>query len=473
MNRFLPLCSVFTCLLQAGTADLYQKDFPPEEFKARHAKVFDRIGNRAVALVPGAPAADGFQIFRQTNDFYYLCGVETPHAYLLLDGRTRQATLFLPHRDAARERNGDRFLTAEDAEVVLSLTGVHSVFGIEELSRALARMQIKTPAPALFVPHSPAEGLAASRDELLHQMALISSDPWDGRPSREGWLIRLLRDRYPSFDVRDLSPVLDDLRLIKSEREITLIRRASQIASLAILQAMRSTRPGVYEYQLDAAARYVFLLNGAKHEGYPSITAGGTNAFMGHYMRKSDQLRGGDLVLFDYAPDYRYYTSDVTRMWPVNGAYSPDQRALCEFVLAYRDALIRRIKPGVTPAEILAGARNEMEKAAASLTLTKQIYRDAVRKMLDFRGHLSHPVGLTVHDVGSYDKLPLRTGLVFSVDPMMWIPEEQLYIRMEDVVVVTVDGVENFTASLAARPSEIEKIVGKSGIVQAFPPKGR
>ncbi len=468
IRLLIPLLALIPAAYSAG-ADLYQTDFPREEFQARHAKIFERIGDRAVALIQGAAAADGFQVFRQSNDFYYLCGVETPHAYLLLDGRARRSALYLPHRDEARERSGDRQLTAEDAELLKGLTGVDAVYGIEELARTLGGMQIKTPVPVLYFPHSPAEGVASSRDELLHQQALAASDPWDGRPSREGWLLRLLHGRFPGVETRDLSRILDEMRLIKSEREIAVIRRASQIAAQGILEAMRSTRPGVFEYQLDAAARYAFLVNGARHVGYPAIAAGGTNGFMGHYMRKSDRLRSGDLVLFDFAPDLRYYTSDVTRMWPVNGKYTADQRALCEFILAYRDALIRRIKPGVTAAQILAGARAEMEKVAASLSLTKEIYREGVRKALDFRGHLSHPVGLTVHDVGVYNNAPLRPGLVFSIDPMLWVPEEELYVRMEDVVVVTADGVENFTESLAARPEEIEKIVGVRGMVQAYP----
>jgi Xaa-Pro aminopeptidase len=455
--------------LPAGPG-LFQSDFPAAEFQARRARVFERIGN-AVAVIQGASAAEGFQPFRQSNDFYYLCGVETPHAYLLLDGRTRHSVLYLPHRDPATERQGNKLLTAEDAEEVAKLTGVDAVYGVEELARSLGAMQIKTPPPPLYVPHSPQQGIGGSRDELLHQVALIASDPWDGRPPRQAWFLHLLRDRFPSFELRDLSPILDDLRLIKSEREIALIRRASQIAGWGILEAMRCTRVGVYEYQLDAAARFVFLEHGARYDAYPSITAGGKNAWMGHYFRKTDQLKDGDLVLMDYAPDYRYYASDVTRMWPVNGKYDTDQRALCDFILAYRNALLRRIKPGVTPDRVMDDARVEMAEVAARLHLSKECYRAAVQKMLDFRGHLSHPVGMTVHDVSSYRDAPLRAGLVFSIDPMLWVPEEELYVRMEDTVTVTSAGVENFTDFLAARPDDIEKILRERGLVQLRPPE--
>lgn len=466
--------ALFTLLFMAqwaaaAGAGHYQSDFPPEEFRARHARIFDRIAADAIAIVPGAPAAQGFQVFRQSNEFYYICGLETPHAYFLLNGRTRQTALYLPHTDPDRERNAGKLSSAEDADRVRDLTGVDAVFPIEEMSRHLSRLLVKTPVPEIYTPLLPAEGVESSRDELLYQQALIASDPWDGRPSREAWFVAQLRARFPAFSIRDLSPILDDLRLVKSEREIALIRKASQIAAWALLEAMKSSRPGVMEYQLDAAARYVYLTNGAKHEGYPSIIGGGTNAWMGHYFWNSDPLREGDMVLMDYAPDYRYYTSDVTRMWPVNGKYTPDQKAFATFILGYRNALISRIKPGVTAEAVLKDARVEMKAALDKLSFTKPYYRAAAEKALDFAGHLSHPVGMTVHDVGVYRKKPFVEGQVFSIDPMLWVPEEEKYVRMEDVIVVTRTGAENFTDFLPADPDEIERIMAQPGIVQQYP----
>jgi Xaa-Pro aminopeptidase len=450
--------------------DLYQTDFPASEFQERRARVFDQIGDRAMALLQGAPAGEGFEVFRQSNEFYYLCGLETPHSYLLLDGRSRKTIAYLPHRDEALERQSGKLLSAEDGPLVAKLAGIDEVHGVEALSRLLVKAQLRPPPPDLYVPFSPSEGAAASRDELLRYRAGVASDPWDGRPSRSGHFLSLLRGRFPSFEVRDLSPILDRLRLVKSPREISLIRRASRIAELAIMEAIRSTKPGVFEYQLDAAARYVFLVNGAKHEGYPSITAGGANAWMGHYSRNSSSLKDGDLVLMDYAPDYHYYTSDITRMWPVNGKYTEGQRALCGFILSYREALLKRIRPGVTADQILDGAKGEMQTVWESTEFHKDVYRKAAEKALSFRGHLSHPVGMTVHDVGNYHDSPLAVGTVFSIDPMLWVPEEELYVRMEDVVAVTKDGVENFTEFLPARLDDIEKLIQQEGIVQLRPP---
>ena len=126
-------------LALAQDAPLFTSDFPPEEFAARRAKVYDAIGKEAVALVQGAPAPEGYLRFRQSNDFYYLCGVEVPHAYLLLDGASRRATLFLPHRNERRERSEGKVLSAEDAELVTKLTGVEAVAGTDLLGETLAR----------------------------------------------------------------------------------------------------------------------------------------------------------------------------------------------------------------------------------------------------------------------------------------------------------------------------------------------
>jgi len=434
-------------------------DFPPEEFAARRAKVFDQIGNRAVAVVQGAALPEGFGVFRQANDFYYLTGLETPHSYLLLDGRTRRATLFLPHRDEARDRNQGKTLAAEDVAEVRQLTGADAVLGIEMLSVQLAALQIRLPAPTVYVPSAPLQGVMGSRDEILRAYAEVAADPWDGRLSRSAQFVNLLKTRFPSLELRDLSPILDQLRLIKSPRELSLIREASRIAALGILDAIKRTREGAFEYELDAAARHVFLSHGAKYEGYPSITAGGTNAYMGHYMANNARLKDGDMVLMDFAPDYRYYTSDITRNWPVNGKYTPDQRALSEFIYAYRNALLKRIRAGVTADQVMDEARDEMAPLVEKLAVSKEIYREAARGMLAFRGHLSHPVGMTVHDVGDYRKVPLAAGVVFALDPMLWVHQERLYMRIEDVVAVTPTGVENFTSFMPASPDEIEKFM--------------
>jgi len=354
--------------------------------------------------------------------------------------------------------------------LIKKLTGVNEVKAIEFLSSDLLRTGlIKDRVPKLYTPLAPAETGTDSRDELLYGQARAASDPWDGQASREAHFKRLLNERFPQFEIRDLSPTLDAMRLIKSSKEIELIRKATEIAGLAIIEAMKSTKAGVYEYQLDAAAKYIYYQHGAQGDGYAAIIGGGTNAFMGHYFQKKDVLKNGDLVLMDYAPDYNYYTSDVTRIWPVNGKYNKAQTALYEYIVAYRDALFKYIKPGVTSNYVLDKAATDMKVYLKGKTFANSTHLKAVQNGIKFRGHFQHPVGMGVHDVGRVRGVTLQEGMVFTIDPMIWIREERLYIRIEDVAVVTKTGVENLSAFVPTSIKEIEKTINEKGLTEFRP----
>jgi Xaa-Pro aminopeptidase len=472
LRRLLTIVAVLV-LARPALAQYYQTDFPPDEFRERWQKVFEKIGNNAVAVLQGMPKVDGFIFPRQYNSFYYLSGIETPGAYLLLDGRTKRVTLYLPPRNAALEQAEGRILSASDADLVKRLSGVDDVQPLEAMAAPNWPSGPRAVAVA-YVEFSPSEGAEQSRGELVSAETARATDYWDGGVSRQRRFVELLRVRNPRYEIRDLNPILDELRSIKSPREIALIRRASQIAGLGLMEAIRSTEPGVTEYQLDAAARYVFLVNGARMEAYRSITAAGTeNINNMHYYRNTGDLVSGDLVLMDYAPDYRYYVSDIGRVWPVNGTYAPWQRELLQFVLEYRNAIMSRIRPGVTTQQVMADARQAMEPVFARTKFSKEIYERAARRLVENGGGVfSHTVGMAVHDVGNY-RGPLKPGQVFSIDPQLRVPEENLYLRYEDTVVVTETGVENFTAFLPSELSDIEKLVQEKGVVQKTPPEPR
>jgi len=448
----------------------YQTDFSKADFSQRRDKIYEAIGNNGVAVIQGSSGVAGFSVFRQTNTFYYLTGLESPHAYLLLNGKKKQTTMYLPHRDEQTERGQGKVLSAEDAELVKQLTGIDYVKGIEGLSSDLVSTGlIRPPAPLLYTMLSPAETGNDSRDELLYGQARSAADPWDGQVTREALFVNKLHERFPQFEIRDLSQIMDAMRLIKSAKEIELIRKATQIAGLGIIEAMRSTQPGVYEYQLDAAAKYVFHLQGARGDGYASIIGGGTNAYMGHYFHKTDVLKEGDLVLMDYAPDYKYYTSDVTRIWPVNGKFNSEQTALYNYIVAYRDALFKYIRPGITSAEVLDKAAADMNQYLVGKKFVKPAHLKAVQEGVKFRGHFQHPVGMAVHDVGQVHGVPLEAGMVFTIDPMIWIDEERLYIRIEDVALVTADGVENLSAFVPSSIADVERTIKETGLTEFRP----
>jgi Xaa-Pro aminopeptidase len=203
----------------------------------------------------------------------------------------------------------------------------------------------------------------------------------------------------------------------------------------------------------------VFLAGGASGGGYRPIVAGGANIWNAHYFRNNCSLRDGDLVLFDYAPDVGCYTSDIGRMWPVNGRYSAQQRELYGFCVEYHKQLIRVIRPGVTIGDLARQAAEQVRPTWKNWSFSKPSYREAALTMIESEVAFTHPVGMAVHDVGEYRGEPLQAGVVFALDPQMWVPDEQLYIRVEDTVVVTEQGVEVLTADAPLELDDIEALM--------------
>ena len=443
---------------------MWQDDFGVDEFQARRRRLCEALDADAVVLLQGARRPVEGRPFRQYNDFYYLCGVETPGAYLLIRGSDARATVFLPHRSELSTDSDAEPLSADNAEAGRQATGLDEVVGIEKLGERLAR------AKAVYMPFEDGQGWATNRHDSRSWGHYVTTDPWDTRPTRSAHLIQNVRTRFPGSDVRDLSPLMDDLRLVKSPKEIELLRRAGLLTAVGLVEAIRSTRPGVMEYQLDAILRYHYLAGGAMDRAYPAILAGGPNAWHGHYSSNNCELKDGDWILGDCAPDYRYYTSDIGRMWPVGGTYAPWQRALYGFVVEYHKVLLAAIRPGRMLAEIHAEAAETMRGVLDKFEFASPAHEAGARAMFDFRGHLSHCVGMSVHDGGRHGIRTLEPGIVFSVDPQLRVLDERLYIRVEDTVVVTEDGIENLTAHAPLELDDVEALMREDGLLQAFPP---
>jgi Xaa-Pro aminopeptidase len=466
----LLLCLLLATAAIAQDIPLFTSDFPPEEFAARRAAMYDAIGTGGIAVLQGAPSLGSYQRFRQNNDFYYLTGIEVPRAYLILDGERKAAMIFLPHRNEGRERSEGKTLSAEDVELVKKLSGIEVVASTEAFGEFLARYAMI--GRTLFTPFQAAEGTSMSRDLATRVIADAAADPWDGTPSREGRFIALVRERFPQFEIRNLSPALDAARLIKTPREMALIRKATRASSEALLEAMRSTAPGITEYELDAVAKYIYYRNGAQGDAYYSLIASGPNAIMPHYNAGKRVMKDGELLLMDYAPDVGYYMSDVTRMWPVNGTFNAWQRELYGFYVATYRAILDHIRPGVTAATIKDEAAADMERIFAATKFSKPIYSAAAREFVDSykksAPRLGHWVGMATHDVGSYEG-PLRPGMVFTIEPQFRVPEEQIYIRLEDVIFITDKGAEIVTRDLPMDIEGIEKVMKQQGMLQRYP----
>jgi Xaa-Pro aminopeptidase len=374
-----------------------------------------------------------------------------------MDAASGRSVLYLPPCDETHEGSDGPSLSSDDAHIVLRRTGIDEVRPASRLAGDLSGVQRQ-----LWVMRAPAEGYRQCQDTLRRYHASILADPLDGRPSRETHLMSRLAQLSPRAEFRDLSPVVHRMRLVKSPLEAEVMRRSSRLAALACIEAMFATRPGVYEFQLAAAADFVFQAHGARGAGYRPIIASGANIWMMHYWRNNAHLKDGDLVIFDYAPDYNNYTSDIGRMWPVSGTYSPSQRELYGFVLEHHRVLLGLIRPGYMKDEVLAEAAERMRPVAESTRWSKPFYKVAARRLLESKRPLSHGVGMSVHEAADWSSRPIEQGLVFAVDPELVVPEERLYIRVEDTVLVTADGIENLTASCPREMDAVERLMRES-----------
>jgi Xaa-Pro aminopeptidase len=447
---------------------LFTDAFPLEEFAARRQRVMEKIGD-GVAILQGAAEYPAYVKFRQNNQFFYLTGVEVPRAIVALDGRTKQTTLFLLPRDERAERSeGPSLVPGAEAA---RLTGIPSVRPRGELAAMLARLGGE--GRTLFLPHRP-EALGAATPSYATMHAEKSAkDPWDGRRSRERAFIDSVRVKAPGASIEDLDPILDAMRLVKSPREIALVREATRIAGLAIAEAMRAARPGMYEYELEAIGDYFFKKHNAQGSAYFALVAAGRNASYPHYHAAQSRLADGDLVLYDYAPDYKYYTSDVTRMFPANLRWSAAQRELYTVYLKMYQALMTSIRPNVRPGDILLDASRQMQAIVERYPFSNEKHRQAARRFVEAhrsgsRNSLGHWIGMEVHDVTA-PYTTLKPGMMFTIEPALTIPEDRIYIRLEDAILVTETGYENMSGFLAVEPDAIESLMAGESIFDRAP----
>jgi Xaa-Pro aminopeptidase len=438
---------------------IFTTAFPPEEFAAHREALLARVGDGLV-VVQGAAELPSYQRFRQSNHFFYLSGVEVPRALLVLDGRTRKATLFLASRNAAMERmEGPVLVPGEEAA---RLTGIAEVLPREDFAEVFAR---RAPGRIVYTPMRGESLAAGTPDAVSRHAAVTAADPWDHRSSREAAFVEKLKAAVPGADVRDLDPLLDDVRTIKTPREIAAMRASTTVACRAIGESMRAARPGMREHELEAIGDFVFKSAGAQGSAYFALVATGVNAIYPHYHGGTDELKDGDLVLYDYAPDLSYYASDVTRMFPAGGRFSPAQRELYGTYVRLYEALMHAIRPGVAPRDILRTAVRSMEGIVAATSFSHPRYRAAVEEFVDgyrrnSRNSLGHTLGMEAHDVGVTHEL-LEPGMVFTIEPQLRVPDEQAYVRLEDVILVTKDGYENLSASLPIDIDGIERLMAE------------
>jgi Xaa-Pro aminopeptidase len=438
--------------------------FPAEEFTARRARVIATIGD-GVAILQGTTERPGEQALRQNNQFFYLTGVVEPRAIAVIDGRTKRTTIFLQPFNERREQRmyGPGLHPGDEAAKAL---GVDAVLPRGEFQKWLP--DLGGGDRPIYTPFKPEVlGEASSSDPRALANA-TRTDPWDGRVSREEQFIQKLKALVPRPDVKDLDPILDRLRDIKSPREIALIREATRITGLGIMEAMRDAKPGMYEYELQAVAEYVFKKHGAYGPSYFALIATGPNTYYSHYHKNTARLADGDLVQFDYAPDYKYYQSDVTRVFPANGKFTARQREFYSIYLKLYQALMTSITVHKAPRDIVREAVTKMDTVMASFSFTDPKIRSAAAAFVtQYRNNssnsLGHAVGMEVHDVRMTTDT-LEPGFIFTIEPAMQIEDEHLGIRLEDMILMTESGYENLSAFVPVEIAAIERLMAQAGL---------
>lgn len=465
MRKNLLLTVMLLVGLSAGSSaqPVITNIFPPEEFAVRRAKVLEQIGDD-VAILQGTTERPGEQPLRQSNQFYYLCGAVEPRAILVIDGKTKRSTLYLYAGAERRERMFGSAMFPGD--VAAKATGIDSVLAREEFIKALEGFVRE--GRTLYTPFRPEVlGNASSSDVVGHAKA-TKDDPWDGRPSREEAFIHKLKSLAPQVNVQNLDPMLDSMRAFKTPREIAIIREATRITGLGIMEAMRDARSGMFEYELQADAEFVFKKYGSQGAAYFALIATGQNTLYSHYHKNTAKLQAGDLVQFDYAPDYKYYVSDVTRVFPANGKFTARQREFYAIYLRLYQALMTSIKVHTAASNIIKEAVVKMDAVMASFKFTDPKIKEAATRFVErYRAStsnsLGHTIGMEVHDV----RLPTQTlepGQLFTIEPAMTIPDEHVGIRLEDVILMTENGYENLSAFVPVEIADIEKLMAEPGL---------
>ncbi len=413
--------------------------YSPQEFASRRDRLARGLERGTVVMFGATQSAPGLR-FRQDNDFYYLTGNESLNGVLVMDVPTRASHLFLPSLSPTEVRyEGGNWLSEGNAARKYGLSSIQPLTALHEF---LARRRSTSGTEILWTRLSERDTVSGGRLDMAVDTARRLTNPFAQQPTEDAARTTSLRDQFPYYDIKDVTPQLDRLRLIKSPREIEILKYNGRISAEAVKRAIQATAPDKYEYELEAEATYWMVKHGLQAAAYPAIVGSGPKGNQWHYEDSGRQMKVGELVVMDYAGSLDYLTMDITRTWPVSGRFTEEQRKAYECVLEAQKAIIAAIKPGVT--------RDHVRM------LAEDIYR---KHGFDSRyAYVGHYVGLSVHDVGDWS-LPFEAGMVMAIEPIIDIPEQQLHIRVEDTILVTPTGAEILSVGLPKEADELTALL--------------
>ena len=419
-----------------------------------------RMAPKSVAIIPGAHESprsnDTHYRFRQNSDFFYLTGFEEPDALAVIKPESdKKYTLFVRPRDPEREIWDGRRAGVEGAK---SEFGAADAFPTEEFKSKLA--EFLDGAEVLYYRLGTDRDLDDTIVKEIARMRSLNRKPI-----------------HPPQTIIDPSTILHEMRVLKSPDEIEIMQTAADIAAEAHCEAMKTVKPGMQEYQIEALLEQIFRRRGAAGPAYTSIVGAGSNATVLHYINNDGELRDGDLVLIDAGAEYKGYASDITRTFPINGRYTQAQREIYDLVLKAQMECVEMVRPGVTHDELKQHSIEVLTEGMLELGLLKGKTEEIIKekKYEQFYMHgLGHMLGIDVHDVGRYyfgqESRALEPGVVMTVEPGLYIapdtkdvPEKYLGIgvRIEDDVLCTNNGPRVLTNKVPKHAEEIETLMSR------------
>jgi Xaa-Pro aminopeptidase len=398
----------------------------PDVFKERRQALMEKLDGR-VAVLYGAEGQHGAvveELFIQEPSFYYLTGISEPGAALILAPEEKQykEILYLQPRDPDVENwNGRR---APLGYALEEATGFQEVRRIGRLGSDLTNIMQRSRKAAFL---GPIVSATSPRPQALVNLQ-------DGQ------------SRVPGTSLENMADVIPEMRRVKNAYEIERIQKAVDVTGKGLVAAMQSVRPGLQEFQLQSIVDHTYEMEGAQFLGFSTILAWGPNTTVLHYTKNDQVIQDSGLVLIDTGAAWEHYSADVTRTMPVTGTFSDRERELYELVLKASDAAIKQVRVG-------ADNHNDVHMTAKNI-LDEAGYGEY------FIHSTGHFLGLEVHDAGNYE-LPLKAGVVVTVEPGIYIPEEGIGIRIEDVVLVTEDGPVVLSRHIPRTVEEVERAMAR------------
>lgn len=435
---------------------------PMTEYAKRRKQLMKQIGSSGIVLLPAAPESirnnDAHHPYRQNSDFYYLTGFDEPQAVMVLmpKGPEGEFILFNRASDPSEERWDGPRAGQKGACKLFNADAAFSIHALEE----------KLPE------------LLAGRKSIYYP---LGQNKWFDKVLLKvlgGMRKRMRSGAQVPTDIIDISPTLHEMRLIKSPSEISLIQKAVDITGQGHISAMEVCHPGMNECELEAVLAYEFKRNGAQHMAYTPIVGAGANACVLHYIKNNKKIGNNELVLIDAGAEYQNYAADITRTFPSNGRFTPEQSAIYEIVLEAQKAAIKTIRPGAAydaaQKKIIEVITDGLRELGILKGKTEDLIENAAH--LPFYMHNSgHWLGLDVHDAGTYkiDNKPrkLAQGMVLTVEPGIYISPTKgvskqwhnIGVRIEDDVLVTKTGSNVLSKAIPKEIDEIERIMTDLG----------